>query len=87
MNKNVRDELSLLDVRLCHQSLNDMKHLEEYKNVQKCLCDSCEQAKFNSLPFKLSNTIAIENFHILHVDLWRPYRVQATSCTRYVLTR
>ena len=80
--------LSVIHARLGHGSLSKLQHLKfcDCKNVKVFDCDTCCVAKHHRLPFPISNSMAGRIFELIHVDLWRPYRVPNISGDRYFLT-
>lgn len=49
-------------------------------------CSICPLVKPTHLPFKDSESHALVPFDIVHLDVWRPYRVPTMKGYRYFLT-
>lgn len=50
------------------------------------VCDVCHRAKQAKEPFPYSEHKSIENFQLVHCDIWSPYRVERHSSFKYCLT-
>lgn len=65
--------------RLGHIPITTLKRLSCFKNISvdsaDDLCIICPLSNKSRLSFPLSNTTTTAYFHILHANLWGPYRV------------
>lgn len=43
-------------------------------------------AKFTKLPYAFSDSHVSECFHLIHIDIWGPYKVSINGNFRYFLT-
>ncbi|XP_015162805.1 uncharacterized protein [Solanum tuberosum] len=81
--------LSLWHRRLGHVSFHTLRKLGCFTNASPTSvvpCIVCPLAKQSRLPFPLSNTTTSTCFHILHADVWGPYRVPTHDGKIYFLT-
>lgn len=85
---NKEDKIDLLHARLGHVSLSKLKHLPNVGSSQlsNFSCDICILAKHHKLPFQYSGSYASENFELIHMDVWGPYKVPTYCGARYFLT-
>jgi len=65
-----------------------MHHISDCKNqVPSTLsCDICVMAKMHRLPFNNNNIHTTHLFHLIHMDLWGPYKVANITGAHYFLT-
>jgi len=50
------------------------------------LCDVCLRAKQTRVSFPISENKATSCFHLIHCDLWGPYRTKSFCDAQYFLT-
>lgn len=84
-----KESFSLCHNRLGHAPLARLKHLSFLKNVgfpSTQICITCPTSKFSKMPYNLSSSHAATLFELVHVDTWRPYRVQTREKYKYFLT-
>ncbi|KAL8087731.1 hypothetical protein AgCh_037765 [Apium graveolens] len=82
-------EFGLWHHRLGHTPAHKLQlipHLKAHIKDQKLVCITCPMAKFTKLSFKQSESQAIAEFELLHIDTWGPYRVCSRGKYRYFLT-
>ncbi|KMS95616.1 hypothetical protein BVRB_006640 [Beta vulgaris subsp. vulgaris] len=63
--------------RLGHAPLSKLKHIPQilpFLSQPAKVCVTCPLAKFQKLPFSLSNSRAKAPFDLVHIDIWGPYR-------------
>ncbi|GKD61572.1 retrovirus-related pol polyprotein from transposon TNT 1-94, partial [Tanacetum coccineum] len=80
---------SLWHHRLGHVSNSTLKHITCVPHASKShndTCLSCPMAKFTKLPFSDSDSHCQIAFHMIHIDIWRPYKVPTLGQNRYFLT-
>jgi hypothetical protein len=91
MKTNKEVSFDLLHQRLGHASLKVLEMLPNVRpssknNLCTQTCDICLRAKQSRDNFPVSEKKAATPFHLIHCDLWGPYR-NATFCgARYFLT-
>ncbi|GJT37651.1 putative RNA-directed DNA polymerase [Tanacetum coccineum] len=62
------------------------KDLQMSKGSHVSLCDTCHKAKQTRKPFPLSEHKTSNVGDLIHLDLWRPYKVTSREGFRYFLT-
>lgn len=75
--------------RLSHVRFTTLQKLSCFKNLPSLtnnLCILCPLVNQSMLSFLLSNTTTTTCFHLLHADVWGPYRVPTHDGKRYFLT-
>lgn len=63
-----------------------LSHLDFNFKFSSNPCDSCHLAKQHRLLFHKSLVVAPCTFHLLHVDLWGPYKTPNLNGANYFLT-
>lgn len=56
------------------------------KNVPSHMCVTCSLARFTKLPIAVSSSHAPEPFHLIHADIWGPYKVPTRGKYKHFLT-
>ncbi|GKD39698.1 cysteine-rich receptor-like protein kinase 8 [Tanacetum coccineum] len=81
---------SLWHHRLRHVSNSTLKHIH---SVSECVSNTstnsyltCHMAKFAKLPYSTSMSHSIVPFHLIHIDIWGPYKVSNVGNPKYFLT-
>ncbi|GAA0148133.1 hypothetical protein LIER_07657 [Lithospermum erythrorhizon] len=70
------------DVVIKHMKVSD----SQIGNVSDSPCLVCPIAKQSRLPFPSSTSFSAEVFHLIHLDLWGPYKTKTMSGAAYFLT-
>jgi len=79
--------LAIIHARLGHTLASKMQHIPGCNNVPSVFpCDVCVLAKMHRLPFNKSSFLSTQPLHLIHLDLWGPYRVANICGARYFLT-
>ena len=72
------EHTKLWHLRLGHAPFPVIKHLFPSLNVstciRTCLCNICPSARQNRSPFPHSTIKTTHAFHLLHMDVWGPYK-------------
>lgn len=80
-------DIDILHARLAHASSSKLKHLfSQFSCTDVQSCETCILAKQHKLPFERSDSIAIDVFDLVHIDLWGPYHTPSISGATYFLT-
>nr|GEX24475.1 ribonuclease H-like domain-containing protein [Tanacetum cinerariifolium] len=78
------------NLRMCHPAeplMNVLKKSLKFDKPDKDLCwEVCQRAKHTREPFPLSDHISSSLGELVHLDLWRPYRVTSSEGFRNFLT-
>ncbi|GKE47719.1 hypothetical protein Tco_1478977 [Tanacetum coccineum] len=72
-----------------HVSDSTLKHMLCIPNVSKTSANtglSCPMTKFTKLSFPISESHCKVAFHMIHIDIWGPYKVPTLGHNRYFLT-
>ncbi|GAA0150837.1 hypothetical protein LIER_09689 [Lithospermum erythrorhizon] len=74
--------------RLGHPSDIVIKHMmkvsdSQISNVFESPCLVCPIAKQSRLPFSSSTSFSAEVFHLIHLDLWGPYKTKTMQLVKY----
>ncbi|KAL0434330.1 UNVERIFIED_CONTAM: Retrovirus-related Pol polyprotein from transposon TNT 1-94 [Sesamum latifolium] len=80
---------SLWHSRLGHSSYQAIKHITELhiKQIDSASpCHICHIFKQHRLPFPLSDTRVTSKFDLIHMNIWRPYKIPTNSGCSYFLT-
>jgi hypothetical protein len=81
---------SLWHHRLGHVSNSTLKHIDSvpqcHSNASNKACLTCPMAKFAKLPYPTSVSHSKVPFHLIHIDIWGPYKVPTIGHHRYFLT-
>ena len=76
-NSQQNNDFHLWHQRLGHASMSRLKYIDcisvKPAGLQRCL--TCPMAKFSKLPYSLSDSHCAHIFHMIHIDIWGPYRV------------
>jgi len=71
------NDFHLWHQRLGHAPISKLKYIycisENPFGLQPCL--TCPMTKFSKLPYSLSDSHCAHIFHMIHIDIWGPYRV------------
>ena len=91
MKTNKEVSLDLLHQRLGHASLKVLQTLPNVSpgsksNLYTQTCEICLRAKQSRANFPISENKAATRFHLIHCDLWGPYRNDTFCGARYFLT-
>lgn len=86
-NNCTDQNLEVCHFRMVHPSEHVLQHLPFYSNKRAVIrnCDVCKFPKQTKLPFPVSNAIAEENFDLLHLDIWGPYKKKSLTGAHYLL--
>lgn len=81
----IDSKLVLLDNHLGDSFLSMVMHIPCCKNVQKhyFFCDACKLGKLHWVSFDRSSTHVFALFELVHVDLWRPYKILDITRAHY----
>lgn len=86
----VKNEFNIWHQRLGHASISKMQHIEQVKHClyqqKHQVCITCPMAKMTRLTFPISSSHASEIFHLVHTDIWGPYKVNTRGKFRFFLT-
>lgn len=63
-----------------------MPCVKPYVNDNTEICITCPLEKFTKLPFALSESRALEQFELVHMDIWGPYKTPTRGKFRYFMT-
>ncbi|GJR48344.1 retrovirus-related pol polyprotein from transposon TNT 1-94 [Tanacetum coccineum] len=87
VSKTVLD-VNTFHVRLGHTSVSKLSHIPLYKSMDfsNFTCECCMLSKHHRLPFHKSDNISPTPFHLIHVDLWGPYKQAALKGEHYFFT-
>nr|XP_016453911.1 PREDICTED: uncharacterized protein LOC107778214 [Nicotiana tabacum] len=82
--------VSLWHMRLSHVLIDVLRKLKCFQYL-KCNSETkqytvCPIVKQTRLPFPLSTSVVTACFHLLHADVWGPYRVPTHDGKKYFLT-
>jgi hypothetical protein len=88
---NTPKSLTLWHQRLGHASFQVVEKIpnlcyDKQNNSCTQTCDVCLRAKQTRDVFPISNNKAMQNFQLIHCDVWGPYRTLAMCGARYFLT-
>jgi len=79
--------LATLHTRLGHTSASKLQHIPLCNNVPSVFpCDVCVLAKMHRLPFNKSLIHSAHPLHLIHMNLWGPYKVAHICGAPYFLT-
>ncbi|GKB02325.1 putative RNA-directed DNA polymerase, partial [Tanacetum coccineum] len=84
VSKNVLD-VQTFHSRLGHSSVSKLLHIPLYKSMDflEFSCESCMLAKHHRLSFPKSDGLSSSPFHLIHVDLWGPYKQAVLNGVHY----
>ncbi|XP_009781844.2 uncharacterized protein [Nicotiana sylvestris] len=88
--KDDSSSVSLWHMRLSHVLIDVLRKLKCFQYL-KCNSETkqytvCPIVKQTRLPFPLSTSVVTACFHLLHADVWGPYRVPTHDGKKYFLT-
>lgn len=90
VNKTNRDTIEVWHNRLGHPSASVMKHIvglnNKNSNMLHANCLICPLAKQTILKFPFSNSRVKVAFHLVHMNLWGPYKIVTFDKKQYFLT-
>lgn len=75
---------------LSHASPQDIQHVLQHNSLSlsldhnKTICDACQQAKSNQLPYSLSNNVVSTPLELVFSDVWGPARTSVNVNICYV---
>ncbi|KAL0400307.1 UNVERIFIED_CONTAM: Retrovirus-related Pol polyprotein from transposon RE1 [Sesamum radiatum] len=75
--------------RLGHSNALVLRHIPLLSTIsanKDLVCSICPLAKQSRSSFSLSDSVACQPFHLLHIDIWGPYKEPSLSGGHYVLT-
>lgn len=74
--------------RLGHLPHDRFHHIPQLPSLpfSKDICLTCPTAKFTKLPYPLSQSRAPTLFHLIHTDIWSPYKTPSRGNHKYFLT-
>ena len=78
--------------RLGHVSASRLKYLASSGNLGNLqthdisTCSGCKLAKFSALPFKLSKSLSVAPFDLIHSDVWGPSPFPTKGGSRYYVS-
>jgi hypothetical protein len=84
--------MQLWHYRLGHSSFDKLHFLHSYvqnlpsMNKNASFCDICPLAKQKRLPFPNKGHMCLNNFDLIHCDIWGPYFVPTLDGHKYFLT-
>lgn len=87
-NVHISCDVAILHARLGHCSMSKLRHINACKapNVAVLPCDTCLLSKFHRMPFERSDSLAVNPFDLVHMDLWGPYKTPDIGGAHYFLT-
>lgn len=87
-NVHISPDIALFHARLGHCSMSKLKHIDACKapNIDVLPCDTCLMSKCHRLSFQRSESIALNPFDLVHMDLWGPYKTPDINGAHYFLT-
>lgn len=88
VDSNCDTSVSIWHHRLGHTPMAKLKQIHELSplNSTNQTCVTCPMAKSTNLPYPLSDSYASENFELVHMDTWGPYKVPTQGHHKYFLT-
>ncbi|GJY49404.1 retrovirus-related pol polyprotein from transposon TNT 1-94 [Tanacetum coccineum] len=87
VSKTVLD-VNTFHARLGHTSVSKLSYIPLYKSMDfsNFTCECCMLSKHHRLSFLKSDNISPTPFHLIHVDLWGPYKQVALKDEHYFFT-
>lgn len=75
--------------RLGHIPMSVIRKIDMFSNKRNFMlqyCNICPLARQIRLPFPTSNNRSLQCFELVHMDVWRPYKVETHNNMRFFLT-
>lgn len=72
--------------RLGHAPFSKLSHILDIPYHPTDTCLTCPLAKFTKLPYPTSTSRAPDLFHLIHLDIWGPYKTPSRGQYKYFLT-
>jgi hypothetical protein len=69
---------------IVHHVINQNKLLFSEKNLEKSVCDACQQAKSHQLPFPKSTSVSTTPLELVFLDVWGPVFCSVGNFNYYV---
>lgn len=77
----------LIHARFGHISCTKLAHFPAMKDINhQLICDTCNISKFHRLPFVSNHNRSNAAFDLIHIDIWGPYKHQASNGSSFFLT-
>lgn len=71
--------------RLGHAPFAKLSHIPDIPHTPIGTCLTCPLAKFTKLPYPSSTSRAPDLFHLIHLDIWGPYKTPSRGHHNYFL--
>ena len=87
---SIKEDLSILHLRLGHVPFNKLKSIPSLSKLQKVshnlISQICPQAKQTRASFSHNSIKTTAPFQLMHIDVWGPYKVKYSSGCNSAIT-